>query len=533
MPVSQVVTSPLPPCNFLIFGYFIHTKMGETSNAAVICNRSFGKSRKKSRTCLSDTVIVNSFADNHLSPNHDIERGELEERAATKISRKWYQINKGTIPLKIDYFCLGLKDVAYIQYRSLFLLDIGLTLSKVGLITGLKAFGSILGSILLGLLADYCGRYHLVSLFTALFVIVLTLPQPWIANLLDVTNEVAFLHTNNITNNTKCCANQTRPESPPMDKDTGENWTLFYIFLAFYVLLSFFDKHLAVSVDAVVSAYDSESSIDYGKQRLFHPIGIAVGSLVMSACLNTMPEGISKYSIMHFTYSFAVICYIVISFFLYNRRQNNFEVIDDASDKEKEKSLKTLKTLLCKVDTVFLFSAVMIIGMLLEFIHTFLLVLVTQLHPHVMMIGVVTFVGEIVNIVTFFFAADIVRICKGPQFVLVLIFICFCVRCLLYGFAISVYMVLVGQIFTGMGFGMMNVVIMENVKEVPKQVATSMIGVALGVFEVGRVVGSIGGGVVYEDLGGRVLYRIGAGISLSCAITVLIFVKYRKRSSTA
>ena len=125
------------------------------------------------------------------------------------------------------------------------------------------------------------------------------------------------------------------------------------------------------------------------------------------------------------------------------------------------------------------------------------------------------------------------RICKGPWFVLVLIFICFCVRCLLYGFAISVYMVLVGQIFTGMGFGMMNVVIMENVKEVPKQVATSMIGVALGVFEVGRVVGSIGGGVVYEDLGGRVLYRIAAGISLSYAITVLIFVKYRKRSSTA
>merc|ERR1719494_715843 len=100
----------------------------------------------------------------------------------------------------------------------------------------------------------------------------------------------------------------------------------------------------------------------------------------MSACLHLIPEGISKYSIMHFTYSVAVVFYIVISFFLYKRRNNNFEVVDDATDKEKEKALKTLITLLCKFDTVFLFSAVMIIGMLLEFIHTFLLVLVTQLN---------------------------------------------------------------------------------------------------------------------------------------------------------
>ena len=107
---------------------------------------------------------------------------------------------------------------------------------------------------------------------------------------------------------------------------------------------------------------------------------------------------------------------------------------------------------------------------------------------------------------------------------LIIIFVGVSVRFCIYGFVHSAYAILAAQVFHALDYQLACVAIVGRVKDSPKHVVSSLIGIYMGVFALGRVVGSIVGGLAYDEFGGHIMYfgaAIGSFVSALCIILIL------------
>ena len=66
------------------------------------------------------------------------------------------------IPAKVAYFFLGFKEGAYVPYINLFFMDVSLSPSQAGFVTGLPYIGALLGAICWSMIRDWIRKPRLV-----------------------------------------------------------------------------------------------------------------------------------------------------------------------------------------------------------------------------------------------------------------------------------------------------------------------------------------------------------------------------------
>ena len=251
----------------------------------------------------------------------------------------------------------------------------------------------------------------------------------------------------------------------------------------------------------------------------------------MSLLLHFVPIFLSKYSLMHFVYSFALLCYFGNSFFLFkkNSTSRRYEQDELKASHEGKRLLNCIARTMFKFDFLLLLIAVLVVGMAFQVKVVYQMVVVKELDPNVIFPGIILFAGELCNMLFLQFSAKLLTYCGGPNYMLIIIFMGVAARFCIIGFSNSVYLILAAQVFHAMDYQLICITIVNRVKESSPHIVSSLIGIYMATFSIGKVAGSILGGMAFEKYGGGNMF-IGAGIiSFVSALTVCTLIYLRTK----
>ena len=443
-----------------------------------------------------------------------------DETLSMEKKPKWYHINKNTITSKIAYFIMGSKEGAYKPFLYPFLVDIGLSASQAGLISGLRLIGGLIGSVVFGMIADYSQKFKMVLMFVCIGAMGTMMPQPWIPNILS--NKINCIENKTISSNsttTKMNCGQT--EGSP---------ALFWTSFAFYFLMSFFDGYIWTFVDTVVMSQIAKSKrkINIGQQRVFAPIGFGISTLIVSALLKSIPKDlhISQYAISHFYYSLVLVFLMINSHFIVKGVK-----VQKKPDRKGVTMMSQIWVTVMRPRVLFFLSTVFVHGFSIGCHVSFLFTLMKTFSPPDILFGITSCVASASALIFYTSASKIIKKLGGPLPTMGFALFFSIVRYGTYGFTPYVYLLTVVQIIMGMAVSVFNVAMMLNTEAIaPEEIRSSMFGITNAVlFGVAGVTSNVVGGIVTEAYGIKVLFQ---GVAFLCAIwTVLIFfhVLYDRR----
>ena len=435
---------------------------------------------------------------------------------------KWYHVNKETIPSKIAYYLVGSMGGAYTPFINPFLVDVGLSPSQAGLITGLRLIGAILGSVLFGMITDYTQKYQVVLSLVSFCAIGVLVPLPWLPKLVGQQNTTCMNFS----------MNATTTEISSCAKMDGYD-TLFIAFLCAYLVFAFFDGYILPYADMVAMSQvtNSKKKINIGMQRVFIPIGFGIATLIASGLFKSVPKdmNISKYSVQHFLYPPLVICLVIISYPLLKR----------ARPKRKETSgggnlIKTLRISLLRPIVAFFMITVFIQGFLVGTQASFLFVLMKTFFPPDILFGITMILASVSGLICYPFAIKIVKRLGGPFPTMGMSLFVNAIRFAAYGYTPSVYLVTALQIFThGLVISLFNVAKILKTQEIStEENRSTMFGVTNAIYlGVAGITANIVGGLTIEHYGVKVLFRCEAVVSLIWSILIFIHMLYDRKVS--
>ena len=454
----------------------------------------------------------------------------MDSKDDSTVATKWYHVNREAIPSKVAYIVSTIKDGCTHPFINLFLISIGLSPFKAGLVTGLSLIGSVLGSIFWGMMTDWSKRYQIIIVIVSCGASISMLVQPWIPNMF---NEYLWLNQSdcniyNATNST----NHTEHNSLPCQNTELQ---LFWTFLCICTVAMFFDGYFLAFVDSVVmnQCTHSKRKMDIGRQRAFGSAGISIGSLLFGALVPLMSSygAISKYSVQHFLYPFSVMCLLVTSPFLIKRGKLD----QTSSPREKDSIVRLLLTAVLQLDVLFFLATVLFVATSSFLSVAFVTVLMNELKFPDAILGVIVAAGFISGFFMYFFATIFIRIFRGTFPTLLICCVLNIARFGLYSYTSSPYVFLVVQLFHPFMHSVPVIAALQHTKMIsPQKVTTSMYGVLSGtIYGAGRLLANIEGGSVYQSYGGRVMYRGAMYISIgwSCLVLMYMLAKYIKSSA--
>ena len=452
-----------------------------------------------------------------LMPSEKVETSG-EER------QRWYTINKESIPCKFAYFLAGSKVGCSTPFINPFLVDVGLSPSQAGLIAGLRLIGSMLGSVVFGMIMDYTQRYQIVLVVISICATSIMVPLPWLPTLVKHDNSTCLLKSNTSLKSISKVTNCSVKDEPNV---------LFIAFLGAYVLFSFFDGYIFPFIDSAAMnlVAKSKKKVNVGLQRVFAPIGYGFTTLIASALFKSIQNNmdISEYSIQHFLYALVAISLIINSHTLLSKAklQKKSRVTDDNLTKV------LLKTIMCP-RVIFFLSTVFLHGVFVSANNSFLLVLMKTFSPPDLLFGVATCLASASALLIYPFAVKLVKRLGGPFPTMLMAFTINVARFITYGFSPNVYLIIIVQGFThGLCISVFNIASMLKTQEIsPENIRSTMFGITSALYlSAGGIVSNIVGGAVIETYDVKVLFKGIATVSAIWSLLIFIHVLYDRSIS--
>ena len=447
---------------------------------------------------------------------------------------RWYHINVDALPFKLSFLFLGFMEGSYEPFLNLFLVDIGLSTTQAGIVSGLRMLGMFTGSVLFGMLTDYTGRRKLLFFLAAFGALGLMLPQPWVfaavtsissnnsasASMISETRSGAMLNTSLGKNSTS--------DMTSIEVACTDNLFITAIFIHF--MTAAFDGYLNILGEANTMNFVMESArpVAFGRQRLFNPFGAACSALLASALVEIMPINgvISIYSVKHFVYSASVLFLFMNNSFLMKSSKTLAKVNSPRSGILKKLLLKTKE-----IDVMFFLVTCFVLGVLNGLDYNFLFIYMKENGSPSIFLGASIASGSIVGVLCYWVASQMINFVGGPMNFISISSLSYLVRFFMYAYTPSPYMFVISSMLNGVGYSMFIVSAMQHTENISSdEMKTTMFGLVSGIIHgLANMVSNIFGGMIYQTWSGKYMYCGGGLIGGLWGVFVFVFVIIRRR----
>ena len=459
--------------------------------------------------------------------------GEDRKLIIETVEPKWYTINSSAIPSKLAHLFLGVTIGTTEPYINLLLINAGLSPSRAGIVNGISKLMWFLGSVLWGVVAGYYRNYRLLLLVAVIGAVSMSVPIPWVPELLSQAKYTVEEHITLSSNISTAAAtgNSSTAIVVKMGQSNSNN-SLFYVMLTLYPSMMLFDTFFSTLTDAAVmnQVVTSKRKIDYGRTRLFLPLGGAIGSFISSIMfkIDVSLLKIAKYSIQSFTlYPLAAISILINGHFLLKKT-----ILPKNSEVEGKKVLKCLSETICQRYVMFFLCTTYMFGTMDGLNWNFAFVLMAEHTKQQILLGTAAATAFLSSTALYFVLSKLIKSIGGPLPMMGTSLICYSIRFLVYGYSKSAILFVVIQVLNGISVSaFVTAALMHTEAITPRLVKVSMYGLVNGLmFGAGSLTANMVGGILYQNYGGKILFRGASMITFVWGLLVfLCYFFYRKR----
>ena len=454
---------------------------------------------------------------------------EADKAANNEVTKRSFcQIEIRLLPAKLSFFLLK-ASACTLPFLNVFLISIGLSATQVGVITSVTGAIKFFSGPFWGGLADYTSRHKLVLTTLSLLSFALMVPLPWIA-----------MGINSLSPNTSLCENQVINQDMVLVENkicSISGNILFYTMLFMLGTQSFFYGSLANFLDAAVINVDigKNKEVNYGAQRLFGAAGNGIATLIAGLAADHYNHpALSRYAAVFFVYIPFMLLFVPTGNILLYQVDGRIQ----RKIGERISVFRLLLRMFSRTENVMTLLLVFVMGAAKGILFDFLFMLMKEeMKVTKSIMGICTMLACFSDVVIFPFTTKIMILVGGIIPSIIIGILSYFIRFLCMSYIENPIMILPVQTLQGFGFALFWTAVVEHTKNITDQeILTSAIGVMKSSLQLGRVISALLGGVLYQNYGGRILFR---GASIMYGIFTLIMLLYyygmvktwKKRSS--
>ena len=398
----------------------------------------------------------------------------------------------------------------------MFLISIGLSASQVGLITGISGVIKCFAGPFWGGLADYTNCHKLILTTLSLFSFGSMVPLPWIGSLI-----------NSLYPNKSLCENQGTNQDIILEQNkicSINGNILFYTMLLMIGTQSIFSSSLPNFLDAAVVNVDigKNKEVNYGTQRLFVAAGFGISSFIAGLAADHYNHPtLSRYAAVFFVYIPFMLLFIPTGNILLYQVEGRIQRKKD----ERTPLFRLLLRLFSRMDNVMILLLVFVMGAAKGILFDFLFMLMKdEMKAAKSFMGICTMLACVSEVVIFPFTTKIMTLVGGIFPSIIIGVFSYFIRFLCISYIENPIIILPVQTLHSLGFALFWTAVVEHAKNISNQeILTSALGVMKSSLLLGRVISALLGGVLYQNYGGRLLFR---GASIMYAIFTVIMLLY-------
>ena len=414
-----------------------------------------------------------------------------------------------------------------VPYLTIYFYSLGLTISQAGFISGLRTILPCFLGPLFGMLADRTGKTKLIWQILVVLKVIGFFIAPWLLS--------PFAIQQNEKPNTEGEHCSPRPNITFTNvthniksREEQFHYTLFFVVLTWSSLMASFGypgrAFLDKSVIALVKNHEPKSS--YGLQRIFAPIGFTVSSLLSGVAIDLYARHafITKYNVIFYcSFPFGILHFTFITLLPNDTRRKEEKKGERLFRKEVIKILKN-------VEFHWFLVTVIILGIGFTAVNGgFLLFLLEEIHTPKSVVGVIVGAASLTEVMIYPYASKIRKMIGGhfPCFIAALF--SFSLRLLLFSFIKNYWLAIPIQLLHSIGYGLFWVAAVEYTNKVaPANIVATVFNIVVQLYNCfANVIANIVGGILYQQLGGRLLFQIIAAVcGIWGIILALFYIKY-------
>ncbi|XP_066924358.1 major facilitator superfamily domain-containing protein 6-like [Clytia hemisphaerica] len=468
-----------------------------------------------------------------LSKLEDIEISTEDKRP----KYRWYQVNKDILPAKIAYFLDVARRIGALPNLVLFFTGIGLNKVDAGLILGFRLIGMLIAGPSWGVIADKFHCHRLILIINCIGTILTMGCQPFLAikygnpDVNKCPEPLQRMSNFNQTNLTSWSS--TRSNKPDQTR------TAFFIFFFVSILSAFFEASSSSFIDVATlrkSQLSKHRKIEYGRQRLWGPIGAIFGANVTNLIADNFPNmNVTCYSGLFLTHVVFTILLTITLLVLYKGLSFENKIKEDSSAVQQvpqQTLTKAFQTYICQFEIFLFYTTAVITGITLSPSKVFMFLYLKELGATSLIRMLYIAIAGCAAVFGYFFSGKIIKLIGGPMKSMMVALIVFSLRYLGFAYSPNGWVVLIFQPFHFLSFVLFLSSGMAYVKETsPLMVITSMVSLFLTMLEgVGVLVGSSIGGVIFKDFGGQNLFLIYSFIAMFWATVLAVYIYIFKKT---
>ena len=422
---------------------------------------------------------------------------------------------KDLIPAKLCYLFQYAFIGTIAPYFTIYFFSVGLTVSQVGYINGLRTIFPFFFGPLFGMLADKTGRTKVIVQILVVLKVTGFFIAPWLFAPFAVPQT---LLTTNITNATINAETKTELF----------HYSLFFVAFAWGSFIATVGFPLVAFVDqcAMLVVKKHETRASYGMQRIFAPMGYAVTSFLSGIAIDLYSKhpSITKYNVVfYFSFPFGVFFFVSAT------------LLPTPAKAEEEKQKKRLLRsevleLMKNVEFTFFLITATVLGVGYALIKGFFLFLMEEIHAPKTVMGGVVAVASLSEVMIYPFCSKIKKLIGGNYPCFIAAVFSFSLRFFFYSFMKNYWLAIPIQMLQAVGFALFWAAAVEYTYEAaaPKNIGATVFNIVVLLYHCfATIVSNIGGGILYECLGGRVLFQIMGSL---CGIWGIILVLFYMRN---
>lgn len=440
------------------------------------------------------------------------------------------------VPAKIGFFLLFAMQGSYLPFLNVFLTSLGLSVSKAGLITGLRAVPAFLASPVWGLLADYTGRRKTIFILLQIATLLLIFSLPWAGRHLYVKQSLAkynqtvsvqvepIAKTLNITNDLYLTPVPEILSETYVETNTKTLSTLFYVMLALLLTSAIFDSSLIAFINAVIVKLVRSNEAAFGKQRMFGSLGFSLATY-FGIHLAVTYHGYSKYAGIFYVFMFFNILFFPVGLYLLKQERTE-EDSKSTLHQQRSTKLKLLVKTCSSFSNLIFFLTVLLMGIANSASYGFLIVLMESMGASTSAIALSMAAPSVSDFLVFGFAKDMISFLRGPLPSIEISIVSCSIRFISISYAENAWYIAPIQMLNGISYALFWTAAVKHTDAIaPKEIHTTMFALLNGVqVSLGILIGNVLGGFLYDLYGGRILFRI---LSVTCAVwSVVFFICY-------
>lgn len=502
--------------------------------------------------------------------------------------RSWCKIDRRLLSCKLAFFIFHCGCGAYLPYINVFLYNIGLSASQVGICSGIRSVGAILLQPIWSWLADRTKRHQAVLTCIVIISILFVCPLPFVAKLIQdryapSTQGEGLLFADDMmlgegaSNASQLVGNLTSGKSfqtLPLE-GTQYNTIIFYLMVVTnFIGFGCVTTGISFITTQCLHLVSKREDASFGQQRLFGSIGFGLSAAAAGALADNLQHvGYSKYTATFYWFILFQLVFFIILPFLYRengdkdsssmgKEFNNckgddvegellgkkqspatyVKANDDTKVNTDEAALATDETKqlgvwyqvgleLRSLSILFNYTTCLVMGVGNALTFGFLFMLLEdEYNATKFQMGFAQVFSCGSELIALTFSKAIFDF-TGYQVAILIGIISMVPRFLLCALLDSVWGILSTQLLHLFGFGMYWPASLEHLHaSVSPQIVTTMIGIQYSLYlGGGNFLGNVIGGWLYQKYGGKVLFKYASFIFIVWTVLQFAFILITKR----